>query len=227
METKPTWLAACFTDLPVLTTTWVDDTLRRLPDGWATAGTPAVRQRRAAAAALVAVLASRLRKGEASAHLLHIAPDELRQAPLQLLPAVRLLPHGKPQPVSGGFAFNLSHCPTAVAAAVTQGADVGIDVESRRRVSPALVRRVCSSAEQEQLRQAADAELAFVRLWTRKEAVAKLSGEGLQLSLPPLLESLPPSTELHTFPLPNADGFVSIASLSSDGSRTGSCPLPS
>lgn len=76
--------------------------------------------------------------------------------------------------------ISLSHCRTAVAAAVSHDGPVGIDVESRRRIDEGLMRRVCTADEQAAIDRSADPTMAFLRLWTRKEAVLKMRGTGIK-----------------------------------------------
>lgn len=78
--------------------------------------------------------------------------------------------------------FNISHCKKAVAVAL-HDAEVGIDVECRRPVSQALMERVCCAEELSLIRSSADAELEFIRLWTRKEALLKCTGVGIREDL--------------------------------------------
>ncbi|MBP3763083.1 MAG: 4'-phosphopantetheinyl transferase superfamily protein [Bacteroidales bacterium] len=75
---------------------------------------------------------------------------------------------------------SVSHCRTAVAAAVSGEWRVGIDVESRRKVGEGLMERVCTDEELAAVRADADPEMAFLRLWTRKEAVLKCRGTGIK-----------------------------------------------
>jgi len=75
---------------------------------------------------------------------------------------------------------SVSHCAKAVAAAVCGGKRVGIDVESRRRISDGLMARVCSPAEQTAIHASPDPTMAFLQLWTRKEAVLKMRGMGIR-----------------------------------------------
>lgn len=75
---------------------------------------------------------------------------------------------------------SISHCRAAVAVAVSEGVAVGIDVESRRRVSRSLVKRVCTEEERKAIKRAADPEMEFLRCWTRKEAVLKMRRTGIQ-----------------------------------------------
>ncbi len=92
-------------------------------------------------------------------------------------------PGGKPY-VDGGPHFNLSHSGALAMIAVSASTPVGVDLERPARRSRAdLVRRVCSTAEQAHVAAAADPDAAFIRLWVRKEAVLKASGEGLRGSL--------------------------------------------
>lgn len=74
--------------------------------------------------------------------------------------------------------FNLSHCKTAVGCIVSEH-DTAIDVTDRRRVRNNVFRRVCSKKEQEQLAVSDDPDNCFLRMWTRKECLAKLTGEGM------------------------------------------------
>jgi phosphopantetheinyl transferase len=76
--------------------------------------------------------------------------------------------------------ISISHCSTAVAVAVSPEGRVGIDVECRRKIGDGLLERVCTADEQAVVRAAADPTMTFLQLWTRKEAVLKLRGTGIQ-----------------------------------------------
>lgn len=78
------------------------------------------------------------------------------------------------------LSVSISHCRTAVAVAVSPEGRVGIDVECRRKIGEGLLERVCTADEQTAVRAAADPTMAFLQLWTRKEAVLKLRGTGIQ-----------------------------------------------
>ena len=89
--------------------------------------------------------------------------------------------HGAPYlPAYPHLHVSLSHCRTAVAVAVDSTAAVGIDIESRRKISPSLMERVCTPDEQAAIRCSDDPDMAFLRLWTRKEAVLKCRGTGIK-----------------------------------------------
>ena len=75
---------------------------------------------------------------------------------------------------------SISHCRKAVAVAVNEDAAIGIDIESRRRVSSGLVERVCTAMEREAIEAAADHEMEFLRFWTCKEAVLKMRRTGIR-----------------------------------------------
>lgn len=78
------------------------------------------------------------------------------------------------------LSLSISHCRQAVAVAVSDRERVGIDVESRRRVDGSLMRRVCTPAELAAVQASPDAVMAFLQLWTRKEAVLKMRRTGIQ-----------------------------------------------
>ncbi|MCD7714575.1 MAG: 4'-phosphopantetheinyl transferase superfamily protein [Prevotella sp.] len=78
--------------------------------------------------------------------------------------------------------FNISHCREAVAV-IAGKTPVGIDIERRGRYKKALAEEVLSKEELAGLNNAPDADLEFTKLWTRKEAILKLTGEGVGIKM--------------------------------------------
>lgn len=77
--------------------------------------------------------------------------------------------------------FSVSHSGTVAVCAI-HDAPIGIDVEKIRPVHAGVASRICSAKEKEYLEQARDKtekDLRFFTLWTRKEALFKLRGTGL------------------------------------------------
>jgi 4'-phosphopantetheinyl transferase len=104
--------------------------------------------------------------------------------------------HGKPRVRNAdGLEVSLSHSGDVVAVAAAQGAAVGIDVEelgARSRdlpVSLALSARETSALADLPARAQAE---AFLGIWTRKEAVLKATGVGLNEALSDVSVSVPP-----------------------------------
>jgi len=101
--------------------------------------------------------------------------------------------HGKPfletigDSANHDIRFNLSHSGEWALVALTNGAEVGVDIERREvnRPTPALAKYAFSVIEFEQWSALDEEEKpgAFYRLWTRKEAYIKLLGKGLHLDL--------------------------------------------
>jgi len=79
--------------------------------------------------------------------------------------------------------FNVSHSGGALALAVSRSQPLGIDLEHQRRPRRVveLAQRFFAPHEAEALERLPDAErqLAFLRLWTCKEALLKAEGSGL------------------------------------------------
>lgn len=78
------------------------------------------------------------------------------------------------------LSVSISHCRKAVAVVVSSEGGVGIDVECRRKIGDGLLERVCTPDEQAAVCAAEDSTMAFLQLWTRKEAVLKMRGTGIQ-----------------------------------------------
>jgi 4'-phosphopantetheinyl transferase len=129
--------------------------------------------------------------------------------------SVRLEPGlgGKPRIVApgGGAAchFNLAHAGGWVVAALALECEVGVDLEGLDAAADwrAIAPVVCSPREMRALQGFPEAGQrgAFLRAWTRKEAVLKAAGTGLGGVSPSAVEVLPddPTRELE---LPDADG---------------------
>lgn len=93
---------------------------------------------------------------------------------------------GKPMLPGSGFEFSISHSGNAVWVALCRGIAVGIDVERVDNVAdPYVLAEVFHPAERVALMglPADEAQSAFFRCWTRKEAVIKALGEGLSRPL--------------------------------------------
>ena len=95
--------------------------------------------------------------------------------------------HGKPRIVGHPEVhFNLSHCRQAVVCAVSHQ-PVGVDVECVREYKESLIDYTMNVDEQALIRRAERPEVAFTRLWTQKEALLKLTGEGISRDLKTVL----------------------------------------
>ena len=94
-------------------------------------------------------------------------------------PAFEYGPHGKPVIVGHPeIHFNLSHCNEAVIC-VTDDGPIGVDIESVSAFDEEVARYAMNDDELHQILQAPRPDVAFTRLWTRKEAVLKCSGQGI------------------------------------------------
>ena len=95
------------------------------------------------------------------------------------LPIFEYSEHGKPSILGHPeIHFNLSHCREA-AVCIINDRPVGVDVESVRPLKDSLAEYTMNDAELDEIRQAANPSLQFTRFWTMKEALLKLTGEGI------------------------------------------------
>ncbi|MDR0197216.1 MAG: 4'-phosphopantetheinyl transferase superfamily protein [Oscillospiraceae bacterium] len=81
---------------------------------------------------------------------------------------------GKPRFKDSDIFFSVSHCKFGVGCVVSKR-ETGVDVECFRKVSPALVKRVC---HRENEIPAVKSDADFLRMWVQKEAFAKFTGGG-------------------------------------------------
>lgn len=83
--------------------------------------------------------------------------------------------------------FNLSHTRGLAVVALTRNGEIGVDVEwlGRRPNHEALARRFLTAPELAELTAAPDERKrwCFLRLWTRREAHAKMTGEGVRRAM--------------------------------------------
>jgi 4'-phosphopantetheinyl transferase len=101
---------------------------------------------------------------------------------------IEVTAEGKPYLPGHPIHFNLSHSRDVALVAVSGQAPVGVDVEHPRefRAPDRLAHRICSEREHAWLSRmggAPNAPGALLRLWVRKEAAVKGTGDGLSRAL--------------------------------------------
>ena len=95
--------------------------------------------------------------------------------------------HGKPFIIGHpDIHFNLSHCREA-AICVIADRPVGVDIESIREYKDTLAHYTMNDEELARITQSPDPAREFIRFWTMKEAVLKLSGEGIRNNMKTVL----------------------------------------
>lgn len=99
--------------------------------------------------------------------------------------------HGKPFILGHPeIHFNMSHCREAAICAISE-TPVGIDVECIREYRESLLHYTMNDDEIAQIQHSSNPALTFIRYWTMKEAVLKLSGEGLRNDIKTVLVGFP------------------------------------
>ena len=82
--------------------------------------------------------------------------------------------------------FNFSHSGNVALCAI-DSQPVGADIETPRKITPSLIAYTMNEEEQALITSAPESPKAFLALWTKKEAVLKLTGEGIQSDLKTVL----------------------------------------
>ena len=127
-------------------------------------------------------------------------------------------PFGKPC-LSGASscAFNLSHSADVAWIATSPDGDIGVDVEALRVVDDAmaLAERNFSPAECAALASVpqANRDLAFLQIWTRKEACLKAIGSGLSIAPETFDVGLRPDTRVAQIATPAGVVAVEVHTL--------------
>lgn len=78
--------------------------------------------------------------------------------------------------------FNISHCRKGVVC-ILNDMPVGIDIQEELCFDYDFASTVCNSTEMERVLDSCDNNMEFSKLWTAKESVVKLSGEGITQNL--------------------------------------------
>ena len=96
--------------------------------------------------------------------------------------------HGKPS-IAGrpDIHFNLSHCREAALCGVSNQ-PIGVDVESVKQAKDSLVNYTMNEDEAALIHQSDNPGLVFTQLWTMKESVMKLTGQGINNQLKDVLK---------------------------------------
>lgn len=111
-------------------------------------------------------------------------------------------PNGKPfLPDYPEIHFNLSHCREA-AACVVDTHPVGIDVECIDHLDKDLLSHTMNDDEQQLILNSMRPDIEFIRLWTMKESLLKLTGQGISNELKSIL-STQEAYRFHTSVHPN------------------------
>ena len=84
--------------------------------------------------------------------------------------------------------FNFSHSGNVALCAV-DNQQVGADIEVPRKITPSLIAYTMNEEEQSIITSAPDQITTFLSFWTKKEAVLKLTGEGIRSDLKKVLEN--------------------------------------
>lgn len=92
--------------------------------------------------------------------------------------------------------FNISHCHSAIAVAVSDK-PIGIDIESIRKDNSNLISYTMNQTEVKQINASENPMQKFTEFWTMKEATLKLYGTGLTNELHNIIDTTKINYETH------------------------------
>lgn len=99
--------------------------------------------------------------------------------------------HGRPRVLGFNGHLSVSHSGDVVALAITSAGQVGIDVESMEGHTAAEYRSIVDLVVTPAERPFVNSRAAFLRVWTRKEAILKAAGHGLREPMAEVVVSPP------------------------------------
>ena len=96
------------------------------------------------------------------------------------VPEIAVTAQGKPYFVDSPWNFSISHTKRHVFCALSER-NIGIDAEEQdRAIRPELAKQILSDRELTRYAQAQDPRQALLCFWVLKEALGKLTGEGIK-----------------------------------------------
>ena len=116
--------------------------------------------------------------------------------------------------------FSLSHCKEAIGCFISN-APCGLDIECLRSANETLVRYCMNEEECQQIFSSPNPDAAFISLWTKKEAVFKLKGTGINDDIKEIL-SQENTKDISIVTIPNLYRryIISVAQYKSDITNT-------
>ena len=93
--------------------------------------------------------------------------------------------------------FNMSHAKNAVCCIVSES-ETAIDITDIRPLKHNVVRRVCDEREQGIIYASAEPDRTFLKMWTLKECLSKLSGKGMSVNFASLTDMSEGAGAVHT-----------------------------
>ncbi len=109
--------------------------------------------------------------------------------------------NGKPRLADEAMRFSVSHSGEIALFAFSRAREVGVDIEAVRPIdsADAIAAHILTHRERRAYAAARDKVAAFLRFWTRKEALAKAIGDGLSIAPEKLEPSRAPGWRVHSF----------------------------
>lgn len=111
--------------------------------------------------------------------LLHIGLTKYYNLSPNILSSLQFTKCARPFLPDVNIDFNISHTQHAVVCCITQGANIGIDIEEIQFTSIHDFKEEFSALEMEHIQRSKNSLLKFYSYWTKKEAVVKAEGLGL------------------------------------------------
>lgn len=111
--------------------------------------------------------------------LLHIGLTKYYDLSPDILDNIQFTKCARPYLSGVNIDFNISHTPHTVVCCITQGANIGIDIEEIEPTPIQEFREEFSTEEMERIQRSKNCLEKFYSYWTKKEAVVKAEGLGL------------------------------------------------
>lgn len=141
---------------------------------------------------------------------------------------------GKPYIDGSKIFFNISHC-DGLAVCVLSDKPVGVDCESVRKASTAVMKKCFGKNEADYINNCENRNNAFTRIWTLKESYVKMTGDGVSSTLTDKCFDIDEGRVLfesgaefihYDFLLDEEQYFISVSFVTDDKKRENSIEKP-
>lgn len=130
------------------------------------------------------------KKTQADKNIFAFEYNKIKQLLKIDLNAIKYSKRGKPYFEDSEKHFSISHCNDTLGIAIEEEI-VGVDIEKIMQFDELVASQICNDKEYKKIITAKNRDLAFTKLWVKKESLIKCKAEGFNQDLKTIFERNP------------------------------------